>query len=139
MAKNMAELAAMLEKKFKSSLENEVKQEVTETMQEHIQSDVYDAYTPTHYDRTYQLMDDIEGEMINENTLKVENTRSENGRDIVEVIETGKGYEWGYIRNLDEEIGARPFVENTKEELRSTGKHIEAFKRGLKREGIDVK
>lgn len=131
--------------KIKNSLQNEVFKEVKETMQEHIQKDVYGAYTPystdgvtPHYERTHKLLDSIEQIMENDNTLVVENTRKENGRDIVEVIENGKGYQWGYKRNLDEEIGSRPFVGNTRDELRNSNKVEQAMKNGLRKQGLEV-
>lgn len=142
---SLKDLERYVNSKIKNTMENEVFKEVKETMQEHIQKDVYDAYTPYstdgktgHYERTYKLLDSIEQSMENDNTLVVENTRSENGRDIVEVIESGKGYKWGYTRNLDDEIGARPFVENTKDELRNSNKIERAMKTGLRKQGLDV-
>lgn len=143
--KNLKDLERFLQKQINNALQNEVKNEVEETMRNHIQKDVYEAYTPystdgvtPHYERTYELLRSIESNLIDDGVLSVENTRHEGDRYIVEVIEYGKNYQWGYTRNLDEEIGARPFVENTREELRQTNKHVEALKKGLKRQGIDV-
>lgn len=135
-----------IEKKYiKNSLNTSVKKEAVKTMQEHIQKDVYDAYTPystdgktPHYERTGKLLKEIEAELIDENTLVIENTRSENGRDIVDIIEHGKGYDWGYVRNLDEEIGARPFVENTRKSL-SDGRVEKIIKDDLRKRGLNVK
>lgn len=143
--KNLKEFERFLQKQINNALQNEVKNEVEETMRDHIQKDVYEAYTPystdgvtPHYERTYELLRSIESNLVDNGVLSVENTRHEGDRDIVSVIEYGQGYQWGYVRNLDEEIGARPFVENTRHELEQTNKHVEALKKGLKRQGIDV-
>lgn len=143
--RNINELKKYLQKQINDVLQNEVKNEVEETMRNHIQKDVYEAYTPystdgktPHYERTYELLRSIESNLVDDGMLSVENTRHEGDRDIVSVIEYGQGYQWGYVRDLDEEIGARPFVENTREELRQTNKHVEALKKGLKRQGLDV-
>lgn len=146
--KNLNDLQKYLNGMIANALEKEVASVAKETMQLHIQRDVYAAYTPystdgetPHYERTGKLLEDIEATMAGD-TLVVEDTRNneddvENGRDVVDVINSGKGYEWGYKRNLDEEIGERPFVQNTFEEL-SEGLASEALKQGLKRFGLDV-
>jgi len=143
--KSLKELEKFLQKQINDALKNEVKNEVEETIRDHIQKDVYEAYTPystdgktPHYERTYELLRSIESNLVDDGVLSVENTRHEGNRNIVEVIEYGQGYQWGYVRNLDEEIGARPFIENTREELRQTNKHVGALKKGLKRQGVDV-
>ncbi|TCJ01087.1 hypothetical protein [Cytobacillus praedii] len=141
---SLKELERYLNKQIQNTLQNEVFAEVKDTMQKKIDKDVYEAYTPystdgvtPHYQRTGKLRESIE-KSLNGNTLIVENTRSENGRDIVEVIESGKGYTWGYSRNLNEEIGSRPFVESTKNELRNSNKLEQAMKKGLKKQGLSI-
>ena len=141
---NLNQLEKYLNDKIRNALDTNVAETAKETMQMHIQRDVYATYTPystdmetPHYIRTGQLLQDVEHSMINDNTLEIKDTRNENGRDIVEVIEEGKGYEWGYRRDLDEEIGARPFVENTAIDLEK-GLAKEALKQGLKRQGLIV-
>jgi hypothetical protein len=143
----LKEIEKKLNKKIHDAMKDEVFEKVRDVMQDHIMDDVYKKYTPystdgktPHYERTYELIRDetIDGKMINDNTLEVKNTRSENDRNIVEVIETGKGYEWGYTRNLDEEIGDRPFIKNTRKDLLEHGQHINALKLGLKKRGVDV-
>jgi hypothetical protein len=141
---NLQQLEKYLNGMIRNALDTNVAETAKETMQLHIQRDVYAAYTPystdgktPYYERTGQLLQDVEHSMLNNNTLVIENTRSENGRDIVKVIEEGKNYEWGYKRNLDEEIGKRPFVHNTFVEL-SKGLAKESLKEGLRRQGISV-
>lgn len=139
----MNQLEKYLNDIIKEALNTDVAEIAKENMQLHIQRDVYKPYTPystdgktPHYERTGELLQDVET-TVEGNTLILEDTRSENGRDIVKVIEEGKGYEWGYKRNLDTEIGKRPFVENTFEDL-SKGLANESLKQGLKRQGINV-
>ena len=142
----LKKIEKQLQSKIQDALAKEVFEKTRNVMQEHIQKDVYDAYTPynagggnDYYHRTYELIadDTIEGK-VKGNVLTVKNTRHEDKRDIVEVIETGKGYTWGYTRDLNEEIGAREFIAETKKDLRENGQHIEALKSGLKRQGLII-
>ena len=149
--KNWSEIEKYLVKQISSSMQLEVAKEVVDVMVEPggtIDEDVYKPYTPystdgvtPHYIRTYELKNpaNFDTKMVDSNTLSVRSTRSENGRDIAEVIEYGKGYnDWGYTRDLDEEIGARPFHQKTKEKLQQTGRHVKALKRGLTKRGLKV-
>jgi hypothetical protein len=140
---NLSELEKYLNDFIEVALETSTKPIVIETMQMHIQKDVYAAYTPystdgktPHYERTGKLLQDVEAK-VEGNTLILEDTRSENGRDIVNIIENGGHYDWGYKRNLDQEIGKREFVKNTYDELAS-GLARESLKQGLKRQGLSV-
>lgn len=136
--KNLKDLERSLNKYINNALQKEVKENVEETMRDKIQTEVYDAYTPTDYVRSYELFESIEGKLETDGVLSVENTRQEAGKDIVKIIETGKGYTWGYRRNLDEEIGERPFITETKKELQRTESYKKAFKEGMKRQGVDL-
>lgn len=128
---------------------NEVANEVVEVMTEDggvIDKTVYSTYTPYnlkgtdyHYHRTYELKnpENIDTTMVDDNTLAVRSTRSENDRDIAAVIETGSGYDWGknsgYVRDLDSEIGKREFHKETGIELERSGRHVKALKKGLEK------
>lgn len=86
-----------------------------DALKRHIQSDIYDKWTPTHYQRRY------EGGLLNEGaiTIKAENRRMmltyepggespqwdnpASGNALIGRIESGSGYEW------DKHPGARPF------------------------------
>lgn len=61
------------------------------TGQEHVQSDVYDAYDPLEYERTSFLNDSfvIQNES---NGISLDNNREDNGKDVATVVETGQGY-----------------------------------------------
>jgi hypothetical protein len=136
-AKNFKELEALINKAIRKAMENEVSRTARNTLKEHVVEDVYDAYSPTQYDRTGGLLQDrnIDSHMVDDNTLSVRSTREEDGRDIASVIEYGKGYSFD---GLDERIGARPFHEEAKKEL-ANGLAKESLKRGLKKQGLDVK
>lgn len=144
--KNVKELEKYLQKQITNSLKTDVSKKSIELMKEHIEEDVYKAYTPystdgitPHYERTYKLLNSNEANMIDDNTLELTNSRSDekSSRYIVPVIEYGKGYEWGYTRDLDEEIGERPFMRNTAKDLRD-GKAKEFMAEALKKRGLNV-
>ena len=146
--KNIKELNKYLQKQIDDSLKKEVADEVRSTMIKRIDEDVYDAYTPystdgitPHYERTYELKNpkNIIHYMLKDGMIAIENIRqdmSDGYRNIVEILESGRGYSWGYKRDLDLEIGARPFVQNTRNELSTSGRHIDALKSGLNKRGI---
>lgn len=136
--KNMNDLQKYINGLIENALETNVKDIAEETMQLHIQRDVYSPYTPMSYERTGKLLQDVEV-TVEGNTLILEDKRNEesdveNGRDVINVIETGKGYSRS---SLDDVIGERPFVQNTFDEL-SKGLASESLKQGLKRQGIIV-
>ena len=122
-------------------MKKEVSWESQTTMQKHVVEDVYDKYD-SQYDNKYHMgglldIENIETKMIDDNTLRIENIRrdEDTGRYVAKVVETGKGY---YTDWLDDLIGERPFVKQTADELRN-GKARDALKRGLIREGLNVK
>jgi len=122
-------------------MKKEVSWESQTTMQKHVVEDVYDKYD-SQYDNKYHMgglldIENIETKMIDDTTLRIENIRKDEdtGRYVAKVVETGKGY---YTDWLDDLIGERPFVKQTADELRN-GKARDALKRGLIREGLNVK
>jgi hypothetical protein len=136
-AKNFKELEALINKKIRLAMEEDLAKQARMTLKEHVVEDVYSKYEPSMYTRTGGLLQDrnIDSHMIDDNTLSVRSTREEDGRDIASVIEYGKGYSFD---GLDERIGARPFHEEAKKEL-ANGLAKESLKRGLKKQGLDVK
>lgn len=157
--RNKKDLEKMLKMVAKKALETEVSKTAKEIMEDKIDTEVYDAYTPyssdgetPHYERTYKLRESVKTEMIGDNHLILYNDRfdeneqitSENsfyhksGRYIPSVLESGEGYEWGYNRDLDSEIGARPFGKKTYEELEN-GEFKKALIKGIEKQGIKVK
>ena len=136
----MRQLEAAINKKITSVLKNEIAKEVVQTMQEHIESDVYSVYDPVKYERKgYHggLIDpnNIEVSMMDDNTISVENIRFDGDREVAQIIESGQGYTYDFPYN-----GVpRPFTENTRIELKSTNKLQQAMRQGLKKRGLDVK
>lgn len=137
--------------RINNALKREVASQVKKTMAKVIDVVVYARYQPYnrdggsfHYHRTYQLKEkkNIKAYIKNPAQLYVRNVyRGVQNVDVPKIIETGKEYDWGYQtnpnwRNLDREIGARPFHQQTAEQLRVSRKHVEALRRGLHRQGI---
>ena len=143
--RSLSQLEKALKQKIQHAMEDEVAKTAKDTMQEKIQTEVYNKYTPystdgktPHYERTYELLESVKTNMVNDNTLELTNTRSDGDRYIPEIIEYGQGYEWGYTRDLDEEIGARPFIAKTHEALDKEGIYKQALKKGLQQRGLKV-
>lgn len=136
--KSLSELEKYLNSKIQSALKNEVAETTIQTMQKHIESDVYAVYEPKQYVRKgYQggLSDphNIEVEVIDDNTISVENIRFDGDREVAQIVESGKGYQYKF----DYYGVPRPFTENTREELKNTDQLKKSMKQGLKRQGID--
>ena len=147
--KNMAALYKYLEVKIADALQNEVGNEVVKVMAEDggsMDKYVYGVYTPyskdgvtKHYERTFQLKhpSNFQVKMLDKKTVAIRSTREEDGRKIYKIIETGEGYDWGYARNLNEEIGARPVHAQTAKDLnQDKSRLVRAMKTGLARGGI---
>lgn len=151
--KSLKDLNVYLEKQITQTMQKEVAEAVKDEMVEQIDKVVYDAYEPYnltggdhHYHRTYKLKDkdNMKATMIDDNTLAVENVRKDEhtGRDVTPVIVDGGPYTWGkasgYTRDLDAEIGARDFIQGTREGLSRKKSHVKALKDALKKQGIKV-
>ncbi|PKR82846.1 hypothetical protein [Heyndrickxia camelliae] len=115
---------------------NATKNTVIETGKEHVQSDVYDPYTPVIYERSGGLMNDWEVEETADG-IEVYNTRSDekSGKNIVDTIEYGRNYDYEFEYSNK----PRPFIENTIKELEVSNKLSQSLKADLKSIGIEVK
>jgi len=154
---SLKDLEKILQNKINSSLEKEVTNTVRNTMVRNIEDTVYGAYKPIEYNR--RSIDDgladpsnIGGVLVN-GELQVFNATITNpeihvngyngisqneGEYLTPIIEYGKNYDFN---SENGDLGyeqPRPYVENTREELKATKDYITAFKQGLKRQGIDV-
>ncbi|MCY8958148.1 hypothetical protein [Bacillus atrophaeus] len=135
MAKNMKEIAAMIEFAAKQAIQKQsnTKKTMVKTGQEHVQFDVYDAYDPLVYERTTLLKDSFVIEN-HANGISLDNTREDNGKDVATVVETGQGYtypdEYGYGYGKP-----RPVMKNTAESLKD-GRLVVATKKDLNASGI---
>lgn len=136
---NLDSLFKHLEKQARSVLKNEIATETVRTMQEKIQEEVYDVYDPKVYVRQGYNgglidQDNIEVSMVDDNTLSVENIRFDGDREVAQIIETGRGYDYSF-----EYSGVlRPFTEETRKEMRN-GKAQNLMKQGLVKRGLTVK
>lgn len=137
-------------------LQNEVFEEVRDVEQKHIQSDVYDVYSPDIYER--RLTNDgliadenIVGNVVG-STLEVKNVTEPDTRygnwwssgdtNLPALIEFGDGHNGNYYTFEKEGaayLNPRPFTQNTIDELSATKAHVKAAKNGLKRKGFNVK
>jgi hypothetical protein len=108
------------------------------TGERHVQTDVYEKYTPDEsnpkaYKRTGKLKESWETEPTSDG-MAVFNTRKDDGRYVAEVVETGVGYKYDFEYN-----GVpRPFTKNAANELRNNGELADALKKDMRAMGMDV-
>lgn len=138
MIKNIKDLEKEINKRINKAMKENVQKEAKKTMQEKIIDEVYLAYEPSQYDRSYELLNATETKMVNKNTLSLENTRHDGNKDVAKIIESGTGYDWEKSRIAQMQPFPRPFTEETKKSLEN-GKFKQALKEGLKSQGLDVK
>ena len=144
--RNLNEVAKYLQPKINEALKKEVADRVATVQQRNIQATVYDAYNPKEYLRRSENgglldADNIKAELIEDGVLSVKNVTPPNpryrhdkleGNFIDYAVEYGKDYDFY-------SPGARPFVKDTIEDLRANKQHVEAMRRGLKRQGVNLK
>lgn len=137
---SIAELEAYINKLAKDAMNNgnAVKETVISAGERHVQSDVYDVYTPNpdnpkSYKRTGELKKDWVAEPTVDG-IEVYNNRTDNGKDVSEIVNTGKGYKYDFPYNG---VG-RPFIKNTADELRNSVELINALRSDLRNMGVDV-
>lgn len=136
MAKNMKELARMIEKASTKAMQqgNSVKDTVVEAAQDRTESEIY-SYEPKQYQRTNKLKESWVAE-DSLNGIVIENTYKENGKDILEVVETAIGYDYvGYGYEYEH---PRHIVEPTKQDLKD-GRLVKALEKDLNSIGIKTK
>ena len=126
-----------------------IAEEMKNIEQEVINEVVYDAYSPTYYERRYEdgglgdkenMEHDIE-ETANGFIISVKNTTKGNDEYseaegytdgyIADIIEEGKGYGYG----LDDVIGARPFTEISQNVIDYTDRIDNVINKEFKRKG----
>lgn len=136
--RTLKQLNEQLRKVALDALQNdtEVANAVIRVGQDSVQKYVYNAYKPKKYERTYQLKNDWYKENVSEG-IKVFNDRRDGDKYIPKVVETGVGYDYtGYGYGYEK---PRPFIEETKKELKSNKQHLEALKKSLRNKGYKVK
>lgn len=161
--KNLKELRKHIEKAISNSLENEVFEDVRETERRHVQTDVFDVYKPRVYHRREFYPEEyvsygetgigvkdernIIFDPVKNGVLKVENVAKFNpryktknhGPGLVILIEYGHGSRGIYYDypKYPEYLSPRPFIANTREEIKQTKSHVKAMKLGLRRNKIE--
>ena len=139
--KNLKELEGYLTKVVYDVMTDEVTNTVKDVMVDKVNKIVYDAYKPEVYKRQYD-----KGGLIDKDknisavsaisdkgvTLTIRNIRSDNGKDVAKIVETGEGYSVPDIANRG--YGKpRKFSEGTRNELGSGKAHVDAMRRGLEK------
>lgn len=133
----MRELAKEIEKLAAKAMQkqnSETSKTVIETGKKHVQEDVYDVYDPIMYQRSGELKESWKVENTS-NGIAVSNDRHDDGRNVAEIIESGQGYQYDFEYNGK----ARPFTENTREELRNSNKLAQSLEKDLNSLGIKTK
>jgi len=143
--KNIKSLEKHLKNKINNALLNEVADTIKDTESEQVDKIVY-SYPNKYYRRRGSHggglgdITNMTSEMVDDGVLAVKNRTPPNpyyshdalnGEFIDYAVEYGVDYDF-----LNP--GARPFIERTKDELRSNGELVNAMKKGLKRQGIDT-
>jgi hypothetical protein len=161
--KSLTELNKYLQKQIKDALNNEVSEVVKSEEQKKVKTEVYDKYNVVKGEQkepyVYQRRGSSGGLSDKKNMknrvknikdgaeLSVENRTK--GQDeniyIADLVEGGDGsfgLDYDYKSNRDGTQGqylqARPFQQRTVEALEQSGEHVEAMKKGLIRNGLDV-
>jgi hypothetical protein len=148
-----------IQSKIADAMKNEVADVVRKIEQEEIEKEVFEKYSPKKYlRRSVGGLDDPNNMIANTQLradgsvlLTVENVTMSNpdylpdGKEpfkIAGVIEYGhgwNGYGYDYPREGAAYMEARPFIRSTAERLKNNPEIIEAFKKGLRRRGLNVK
>ena len=151
--KSLKELRKLIENCIDDSLENEVLETVKKIEINHVDEDVFDVYSPSAYERRSTLgiddPDNIVGNITQNGILEVENITEFNpeyetenrGLGLVKLIEYGhktSGYFYDYPKSANF-TDPRPFISNTKKEIKENKNHVIALKSGLEKHKIKVK
>jgi len=136
---SIKELQRYIQSKANLALKNEVATNTVQVMTKKIDEVVYDAYEPKLYEREKDhggLTDpnNIKVQMVEDNTISIENIRSDGPRNVAEIVETGQGYYYSF----DYTNKPRAFTEATRQELRMSQSHVKAMKLGLAKQRIKM-
>lgn len=141
---NLKDLERVLKAKIKDALEKEVVEEVKDSMVAAIDREVYNVYEPKQYerqkekggltDRGNMLVKPVEDGISVRNVRFDVDIRTGEVRDVASVVEHGGPYMYSW-----EGMRPRPFMAATREDLKVSGSHVKALKKGLKRQGLNVK
>ena len=135
--KSLKDAMKYIEKATSDSMQ-EVGRELEEIMKEEIQTQVYDAYNPSTYDRTKQLLNSVETTNVSDNSVEVSwrdngDWTSYAGKHmyVIHGLEMGKTYGKG---------GYRPSTNLVEESYRRAENEIpKKYKAEMKKRGIPIK
>ncbi|WP_127566596.1 hypothetical protein [Paenibacillus xylaniclasticus] len=131
-----------------SALKREGAETVTKEMSETIKDVTYNEYDPSEYVRRMDGggISDVRNytvEIIGDNTISITNDATgaddDFGKPLDEIIVSGTGYTWKNSGIYKMQPYPRDFYSDTVERLKNNGKHVEAIRTGLKRQGVDVR
>lgn len=154
--RSLKTLNAYIKKQINDSLKEEVLEAVKDVELDHISDDVLGAYNPIEYARRDTRGIDDPANIIaappRDGILEVENVTQFNpgygsdntGYGLVGLIEYGNGwngynYEYPHPGGRKPFNKPRPFIQNTKEDLKNNKQHVIALKDGLNKRGIKTK
>jgi len=149
-------LMEIVQKKIDSAQKNEVFEAVRDVYQDHVQSDVYNVYSPSAYVRRMEngglIADENIVGNVNNNILEVMDVAPLNKSEgaitynsqtyLTKIIENGLAYTGNAVYLFDQDMSGepwatpRPFTKNTIDDLKQNKQHVEALKKGLKKRGI---
>lgn len=125
-----------LQRQVNNSMETDVAEVVVDVVKQHVEIDVYNAYEPKDYQREFQLLNNVKSQVISEGTIEINDIRTDGDKNVTQIVEYGKGYTWR--GNLDERIGPRPFIENSRMDIIQNKTHVNALKQSLTNKGLQV-
>jgi hypothetical protein len=149
---NLKDMYAYYQEVLNDTLKDDVYKEVKTTLQKNIQETVYDSYSPKEYQRRgYNdgliADENIVGELEKDGVLAVKDIADSND-SIFGTPYTASGTTtfagWVEYGQVSDAFGngvwtePRPFMENTKEELKSNNVISKALQTGLKKRGVDA-
>lgn len=134
-----------LQSKINKAIETHVQETVKDVMIESIDDVVYNAYDPTMYlrrgsDGGIGDRRNIEGRWEN-NVFVMRNMTKGDGEPnkyLDEVIISGMNYTWFHSKIYQMQPFPRDYISETVKRLESSGKHIDAMRKGLKAQGLNV-
>lgn len=151
---SMEEFARQVGILLDNILFDEVFESVSNVQLEHIDKDVMSVYRPAEYERRDNGLEspkNIWASRSAQNELVVENMTSFNpdygtenyGYGLVGLIEYGDGWR-GFFYDYQSEkntryLKPRPFIANTKKDLKANQQYVQAMKDGLKARGVRFK
>lgn len=137
--KTTKELSLYIQRQSRLAMQKEnsnVGREVIKRAKNRVQEDVYDKYDPRIYSRTGKLKEEwiIENRAQGIAVLSNRYDDQHSNRYVAQIVESGQGYQFEFPY----EGIPRPFIANTREELRNSGALSHALMLDLKAAGFKI-